>query len=423
MAISIDWPTKVITVPKADTQLVSAGPPEIRALDLDQFRKDLNALQADVEGMPELTTHEHTAPVTVGGVTLARVVEIINGYTITFENGAYAVNLNGANSNIGDVVNLNSVSVRSSNSAGLTYSKEIEDQSFADGRIFLDVVDGLPGSDYPRGTTTSPVDNFTDATSINTNRNLPHRYLIKGSISLTSEDMSGDDWLGTTLPTDSIAFGGSTVTSAHFERLKLSGSVVGSFTARECVLENVSGFNGFLFGGAIAGTLTLAAGEAHVVNAYAAVTGTGSITIDYDGQAVSGFIPGWGGGLTITNHSNVSSSTAIDMHSGTVTIDSTCTDGTIVVRGVGTLVDNSGAGCTVVSTGLLQIDGDIAKQFVESGVSIKAFMQAVLAGIAGEASGATTPQMVFKNPAGTTTRITADHDGQGNRTSVTLNTG
>jgi len=49
---------------------------------------------------------------------LARVVEIINGYTITFENTAYAVNIVGGNSNISDVVNLNLVSVRSANSAG-----------------------------------------------------------------------------------------------------------------------------------------------------------------------------------------------------------------------------------------------------------------------------------------------------------------
>jgi len=119
MAVSIDWATKVITIPKADTTLVDAGPPEIRALDVDQFRKDLNALQASEAGMPFDTTHIHSPPVTVGGITLARVVELINGYTITFEDGAYAVNLTGANNNVSDVTNLNAVSIRSANSGGL----------------------------------------------------------------------------------------------------------------------------------------------------------------------------------------------------------------------------------------------------------------------------------------------------------------
>lgn len=120
MAITVNWPTKVITVPKADTTLVTLTPYEIRELNIDTFRLALKDLEDNVEGQPWPTTHNHNTTVTVGGVTLARVVEIINGYTVTFEDGSYAVNLIGANSNIGDVLNLNSVSVRASNSAGLT---------------------------------------------------------------------------------------------------------------------------------------------------------------------------------------------------------------------------------------------------------------------------------------------------------------
>ena len=56
---------------------------------------------------------------TLGGLTLSRVVEIIAPYTITFEDGQYAVNLVGANNNIADKTNVNQVSVRSSNSAGM----------------------------------------------------------------------------------------------------------------------------------------------------------------------------------------------------------------------------------------------------------------------------------------------------------------
>jgi hypothetical protein len=120
MAITVNWPTKVINVPKADMTLVSSDPFEIRELNIDTFRLRLKDLEDDESGQPWPTTHNHNTAVTVGGVTLARVVEIINGYTVTFEDGSYAVNLVGANSNIGDVVNLNSVSVRAANSAGLT---------------------------------------------------------------------------------------------------------------------------------------------------------------------------------------------------------------------------------------------------------------------------------------------------------------
>ena len=124
MAITVNWATKVINVPKADMTLIQASPTEIRELDIDVFRLRLKELEAEIDvtnlgGMAELDTHSHNPPVTVGGVTLARVVEIINGYTVTFEDGQYAVNLVGANSNIADVTNVNQVSVRSGNSAGL----------------------------------------------------------------------------------------------------------------------------------------------------------------------------------------------------------------------------------------------------------------------------------------------------------------
>src|SRR3989344_8268349 len=131
MAITVNWPTKVINVPKADTTLVSSTPYEIRELNINTFRLALKDLEDDEEGQPWPTTHNHNTTITVGGVTLARVVEIINGYTVAFENGSYAVNLVSANSNIGDVLNLNSVSVRAANSAGLVQST-IWDEPIAD---------------------------------------------------------------------------------------------------------------------------------------------------------------------------------------------------------------------------------------------------------------------------------------------------
>lgn len=122
MAITINFPTGVISVPKADMTLVQSTPFEIRELDINTFRLTLKDLEDDEEGQVWIRTHNHNTTVTLGGVILARVVEIINGYTVTFENGSYAVNLVGANSNIADVTNLNTVSIRSANSVGLTDS-------------------------------------------------------------------------------------------------------------------------------------------------------------------------------------------------------------------------------------------------------------------------------------------------------------
>jgi len=116
MAISINWTTKVISVPQSYLTNLGGG---VYELDTDQFRLDLKNLEDSDEGMPFPTTHNHVAPISLGGITLGRVIEIINGYTITFEDLQYAVNLVGSNNNISDVSNVNQVSIRSSNSAGL----------------------------------------------------------------------------------------------------------------------------------------------------------------------------------------------------------------------------------------------------------------------------------------------------------------
>jgi len=116
MAITVTWATRVINVPQADLTNLGGG---VYELDLDVFRLALKVLEASEEGMPELDTHRHNTTVTVAGTTLARTLEIINGYTVTFEDGQYAVNLVGANSNVAQVANVNQVSLRSFNTAGL----------------------------------------------------------------------------------------------------------------------------------------------------------------------------------------------------------------------------------------------------------------------------------------------------------------
>lgn len=129
MAITINWGTRVISIPKTDLTQISTT---LYELDVDVFRLRLKDLEDDEDGMPFLRTHNHNPTVTVGGSTLARVVEIINGYTVTFEDGQYAVRLVGANNNIADVLNLNQVSLRSSNSAGLVQVASNAPSEFVD---------------------------------------------------------------------------------------------------------------------------------------------------------------------------------------------------------------------------------------------------------------------------------------------------
>ena len=118
-----------------------------------------------------LRTHTHNTTVTVGGAILARVVEIINGYTVTFEDDQYRVNTVGANSNIGEVINVNQVSVSTSNSAGLQDLNSLQAASYDSG-VTIDATSSYSGTIFPVGTRANPVNNTADAIAIASARGL-----------------------------------------------------------------------------------------------------------------------------------------------------------------------------------------------------------------------------------------------------------
>lgn len=118
MDVSIDWGVRVIHIPRAYLEHVSSR--DYR-LDIDMFRRDLRSLEASEYGMGNPRTHEHSTQVMLSGVTYARMVRIINGYTVEFEDAGapYRVTCVGANHNISDVQVVNSVSLVIGNAAGL----------------------------------------------------------------------------------------------------------------------------------------------------------------------------------------------------------------------------------------------------------------------------------------------------------------
>lgn len=156
MAISIDWGNKIINIPQSYLTNVSGT---LYELDTDQFRLDLKALEDDEAGMPFPDTHRHNTEVTIAGTTYARTIEIINGYSITFEDGAYSVRLTGSNNNFFDVengiLNQNTVQIIAQNSAGLIV-KSIGSGLSTEEATKLDELYQLQGLDSDNPMTVTP---------------------------------------------------------------------------------------------------------------------------------------------------------------------------------------------------------------------------------------------------------------------------
>lgn len=118
MAVSVNWITGEITVPRADMPVIQVSP-EVRELDTSAFFTELKDLEASADGAPWPDTQQHFVEYVVSGITYAEAIIIIAPYFVTFEDGTYAVSLRASNNNIIDVATQNQVSILGNNSAGL----------------------------------------------------------------------------------------------------------------------------------------------------------------------------------------------------------------------------------------------------------------------------------------------------------------
>lgn len=392
MSVSIDWGNKIINVPKAYLTLIQATPTEIRELNIDSFRYDLRALEASDEGVVFDYTHSHNAPVSVGGVTLARVVEIVNGYTITFEDGQYAVNITGGNSNIGDNVNVNQVSVRSANSAGLISNAQIEFSSF-NGGVTIDVIDGFAGTTFPIGTEQAPVSNLTDAKLIASVRGFDKLY-IKGDITFIATDnideyeIYGQNARKTVV----ILEAGASTEGTSFFDCTITGVLDGDTWINHCLVDTLAYIQGQIENSVLLDVITLAGSESvRLINCADGVPGINTLpVIDMDGSGRDVIITDYDGTIVIRN---LTGPDIVEMSIGRghIHILDTVTDGIFILHGIGTLDDES-TGTTIYNDGL--INRQLITESTWSYVSID-----INEGSAGTAFPLGTPQSPVNNLA------------------------
>lgn len=341
-SVSINWGTKVIFVPKTFLTLVQTTPHEIYDLDINEFRLKLKDLEDNVLGVTYLKTNDHNTEVSLGGLTYARVVEILEPYTITFEDGEYSVNLVGANSNIGDKINLNQVSVRSNNSAGLISSTAIEYSSFQGG-VIIDVNSGISGTLFPRGTEQAPVNNIEDALLIALFRGFKTLYINSDLEIIGDYDLKGFVLHGKShVNTQVIITAQSQIDDATIIDCEVSGVMDGNTTIRGCVVGDLNFFNGHIHTSSLYGRITLGGGLDAYMNNISSNNAEQIPVIDMGGSGQSLAIPNYSGVLSIENLNDNTRVVGIGLESGGVILNSaTVTSGTVVISGIGFLVDEN----------------------------------------------------------------------------------
>jgi len=354
LTVSIDWKAKVIHVNQVDMVLIQSNPSIIYQHDLNAFRETLKDLEDSEAGMPFPDTHKHNLPVSVGGAVLARVLEFINGYTIAYEETGtpYRVETVGANSNISEVVDLGGgeVSVSTSNSAGLQDLNSLQAASFA-GEVTVKPSSSFSGTTFPVGTRGNPVNNMADAHVIADKRGIS-RFRIIEDITLTSEDFSdshvfeGDTVSAVTLTIDS----GANVSNCTFQNLTIQGTLDNGNAVHRCDVMDLLNLNGTMNYCALKGTVTLGGGsQSTLTQCFSGIAGGGAfpvINLGGSGQCLA--LRDYSGSLKITNKTGTDDIT-LDMSSGQIIIDSTVSAGTMTVRGIAKVTDNSTGTFTLIN--------------------------------------------------------------------------
>ena len=342
MAISITWGSKIINVPKADLSLTQSSP-EIRELDVNWFRLQLKALEDDPDGIPFPTTHNHSTEVTLAGLTYARIVEIINGYTIEFEDGQYTVNCVGANHNISDVKVVNQVSLIVNNAAGLITNTAIEYSSF-NGGVTVDVTSSNAGTVFPIGTPQRPVNNMADALMIAGTRGLTTFFII-GDINIDDAlDFDGYVFVGESMTKSTLDIDATASSEkSEFYDAHTTGTLDGENKLENCSILTLNYLNGVIQQCLLGpGIITLAGSAvAHFLDCWSGVPGSSTPIIDMGGSGQALAMRNYNGGITLRNKSGIDA-VSIDLNSGQIILEDTVTAGEIVCRGVGVLRDSLG---------------------------------------------------------------------------------
>ena len=235
---------------------------------------------------------------------------------------------------------------------------------FQNGAVWIDTINGSSGTIFPTGTTLNPVDNFANALTI-ANNNSIKKFIVSGNITIGgSDDVTGMVFEALGDHTTIALTSGCTTTNAEFRgHVALSGVNGGHIHCYGVHLSPTTLLNGFFIDCLFdEGNYSV---EQNSTTRFIRCISSGqqgqSVSLNSDGASTDLAVWQWTGKLEITDKTG-STTFDIEMLTGELDIDASCTNGRINVRGITEVSDNSGGGCNVVLDKLItkQIDDELS---------------------------------------------------------------
>lgn len=152
-----------------------------------------------------------------------------------------------------------------------------------------------------------------------------------------------------------VDFNGQSIKNSKFVNCRIKGAYTNGANARfeDCELLDGAFLEGTYDHCDLSGDLTCQADSIVLMkDCVSSIPGTGRPTISMNAASTAQLsMRGYSGGMTISDCNNALDRVTVEMHPGATTFDSSCTDGVMVVRGVGVFVDES-AGANVFNQSL-----------------------------------------------------------------------
>jgi hypothetical protein len=386
MAVTVDYSTAapwLITVPKADLTLLTGTQYQ---LTVDGFWILLRDFSDNENPMarPILYTRINATSSTPS------ITEIdLTYYQIEFEDGLYSVNIVNGNTNIREAEVKNQVSVNTNNTTGFIDPVFLEQGLFGNA-VTIDVTNGVAGVGKTSaggiiGTVQTPSNNTADSLAIAAIRGLD-KLSAKGDLTVDS----GLDYTNFIMEGQGQNLSVFTITNAAlvvnctFRDATVSGTLDGEAHLEDCIIDGLTFISGVIdrcllnspvitLGGGADATFT-ECGD-HVIG-----VGTPEIHMGGSGQSLS--MLHYRGGVKLTNKTGTDS-VEISLSGGTVILDSATVTGTgtILVHGVGKLIDESGnriatgtwnTTVTIVNELVDYLDTRLARQWAANRVVLNA---------------------------------------------------
>ena len=166
-----------------------------------------------------------------------------------------------------------------------------------------------------------------------------------------------------------VNLNGQNVKNSKFQNVKIKGTYQegSGVIVQESILQNGAYLEGFFENCALAGDL-ICQDTATVLlkDCVSNIPGTDRPTISMNAGGTSLLsVRGYNGGLTIKDCNNASDRVTVEMNPGSLTFDSSCTNGIMVARGVGKFVDNT-AGASVTNETVNQSITDVVEASVSA---------------------------------------------------------